>query len=71
MALFLEETGQSFAEYNHRKETDPLNREFQAMPVAYVNLCQHKSNLFPVLGERVFEMLQDGGFFPEIAEFAT
>ena len=41
------------------------------MPVAYVNLCQHKSNLFPVLGQRVFEMLQDEGFFPEIAEFAT
>ena len=64
MALFLDKTQQRYAEYNDRIKKDPMNKEFAELPVLYVNLCQQKHNLFPLLDERVFDMLLDMEFFP-------
>jgi len=54
MALFLDRSGQNFADYKRRQELDPMNVEFNSMPVLKVSLVLPKHRLIPILDQRVF-----------------
>lgn len=53
MVLYLTRKGLTHTDYTRQHTEDPLNGEFNSMPVLRVSLIMPKNTLTPILDERV------------------